>query len=726
MKYYLSSAFLLISWFVLSQSGALKLENNKVFQPHTFNEVNLTSLVKHNNTGEIHIALNSKENENIGLKNTSFVITKPTAFNKPYSIISKYTKSSNLLWHRLLYSNTHSVNQFLEVDSVGNIYTSGFFRDSLYFVSGGVKTLIAYNSTGINQFYLFKISPTGDFLWCRYLQQGAYSVNCNSLSVNEKGQVACLLIYRPDTIYKLNEDSASVLKRNNPIPGMFNSSVTFGCLYFNTSGHLVAEYQPKGVSSFSNLKVIIDKNNSLYLSGKGSANLNFYHNDSQIVNISHNANFLLKLSENGSFLWSKIYTAGSSSISNVMFNSTGNSLYLFLVNSNNSSLYFPLDTLKFAGDSLGFSAGYTPLITCRIDTSNGEITWLRSFWARLSTTAITNSNKMFIDNDDNIYLITSFNDRASLHTDHDSLLIFQRRQNPLAAGVQQDENLAIVKIQSNGSFSFGRIFGDLAKYQNLNIFAMNDSIRISGIYNGKPNMHPGADTSYLPFIPGSLGGFFLTEFAECIGSVERVFDSICDGQTVVYNGLTYSQTGVYQIYLPSQIICDSIILLNLHTTHLPFSVNYLNARFQVQSSKPFDSYQWFECLSNNSKVDIFGANSSEFYPLKSGQYGVRVTRNNCMRESACNSFISTEEYFDFRSFKLYPNPAKDLIYIDLQKAEPYVVFEIYDIAGRMLIKEVIENIHHSQIDIKGLPIGTYTIIVKTNGYQNWAKILVVR
>ena len=724
MKSILTPLFLLVVIVSYCQTRSFKFDDYKVFYPQPGNHSVNNSVIKNNESGEMHLPLNSSTSENLSLKATPISVSNPL-FND-YSIICKYDKSDDVLWHRLLVSNSRVSNQFLELDSVGNIYAAGFYRDSLFILSGGISTLIAHNSSGLNQFYIVKFSPQGTFLWCRFLSQAPHSMLCRGISVSRSGQLGAMLTFRPDTIYKLNGEVNSIFKRENPPPSFLIAS-SFGCFYLSSNGNFLAEYQTRGnVTTLSALRITSDNENNVYISGKSSGFSNLFHDDSQTKGFGSGESFLLKLSKSGKYLWHKAYGIGNPIISNTMFNLSGNSLYVFLVNGSKSNLYFPLDTLKFAGDSLGFSAGYTSSILFRIDTADGDITWLRAYWTRMNNTAIIGTNSMFIDNNDNFYMLSAFNDRISIHTDYDSLFILNSRKEPSPSNPSIDESLALIRINANGSFSYGRVFGDLSEYENLNLFAKDDSIRISGLYKHEPNINPGADTSLLPFNSLSNRQFFIADYSECSGSIQIIYDSICNGQNAVYNGIAYNSTGVYPVYFNSSFLCDSIVIFNLHVTFLNFVVGIHDGRFQVQSNEPFKSYQWFECLPNGSKVDIPGANSSDFTPPKPGDYGVRVSLNNCTRESNCITYVSVDEFNEEYSFELFPNPTDGFINLEHKGYIGRVHVEVFDLLGRSVLKTILDTNIDTKIEVKQLKSGIYNVFINTENSEMIQKLIINR
>lgn len=132
------------------------------------------------------------------------------------------------------------------------------------------------------------------------------------------------------------------------------------------------------------------------------------------------------------------------------------------------------------------------------------------------------------------------------------------------------------------------------------------------------------------------------------------------------------------------------------------------------------SYQWLDCASD---TPIPGATARVFYPVIAGNYRVIVTNPyGCADTSACSFLpLSTEPgSLDGAGFRLYPNPAQGVFYIDADGASRVVV---HDLTGRA--------VHELAVKEKGtvavradLPPGVYVVRVVTAAGQRMQKIVI--
>lgn len=74
------------------------------------------------------------------------------------------------------------------------------------------------------------------------------------------------------------------------------------------------------------------------------------------------------------------------------------------------------------------------------------------------------------------------------------------------------------------------------------------------------------------------------------------------------------------------------------------------------------------------------------------------------------------------SFHVYPNPAKDYLYIDLKGAFGELQYHIFDTQGRMIYNEKVNHLNH--IALRSLPAGVYFIKVTSGQGSASSKFIV--
>jgi len=169
--------------------------------------------------------------------------------------------------------------------------------------------------------------------------------------------------------------------------------------------------------------------------------------------------------------------------------------------------------------------------------------------------------------------------------------------------------------------------------------------------------------------------------------------------------------------------CDSTVLLELtvfevDTTIAVSSENPLTLEANANSA----TFQWYDC---NLNQNIEGATAADFVPSASGSFAVIVTQNGCVDTSACYSAIvssTLSNIFDF-SVNVFPNPANDVVHIQLGKWSESILVELIDVTGSVQLSQVVQNSKDFSIPVQQLPNGIYMVNLSIDGKTGFLKLL---
>jgi predicted secreted hydrolase len=81
-------------------------------------------------------------------------------------------------------------------------------------------------------------------------------------------------------------------------------------------------------------------------------------------------------------------------------------------------------------------------------------------------------------------------------------------------------------------------------------------------------------------------------------------------------------------------------------------------------------------------------------------------------------------YDNVKAFQLYPNPAEEMIFLELNEKHPYSSYQIFDIYGRTLSNQRIRSTNRIQIGLNSLKKGIYFIGLKSGDDLIISKFLV--
>ncbi len=152
---------------------------------------------------------------------------------------------------------------------------------------------------------------------------------------------------------------------------------------------------------------------------------------------------------------------------------------------------------------------------------------------------------------------------------------------------------------------------------------------------------------------------------------------ICAGETLEGYGISGSYTDVFT----TKYGCDSTRTLHLQVHSLNTAVTLANNLLMADYTTA-DSYQWLEC---NSMLPVPGAVFSAFAPPANGMYAVEIEENGCIDTSSCIPFTALSDHVSaVPEVSVYPNPGNGRYRIDLGKIYPSVEIEVYDILGKRI------------------------------------------
>ncbi|MFZ4739982.1 MAG: T9SS type A sorting domain-containing protein [Bacteroidales bacterium] len=199
--------------------------------------------------------------------------------------------------------------------------------------------------------------------------------------------------------------------------------------------------------------------------------------------------------------------------------------------------------------------------------------------------------------------------------------------------------------------------------------------------------------------------------------------SICNGDSIIIFNKFRKIAGNYYDTLQSIHSCDSILLQALNVIMIDTMV--INVADSLKAVQGADSYQWYDCTTNQA---INNATNYYYKATVSGNYRVKINKNNCVSYSSCHHItitgINNISNTDTR-FQLHPNPATDKITVNFDRFDGSAHFEIFDITGKSIVNQVLLNNTKSEtIDVSMLKTGIY-FVKFTNNEQSISKKLII-
>jgi len=192
----------------------------------------------------------------------------------------------------------------------------------------------------------------------------------------------------------------------------------------------------------------------------------------------------------------------------------------------------------------------------------------------------------------------------------------------------------------------------------------------------------------------------------CIGGSNTILNiNACTSYQL--NDSSYTTSGTYTQEWITAEGCDSIITLNLVIDELNNDVTLTeNTLTALQDDA---SYMWFDCGTEM----IVGAGQS-FTPATNGLYQVQITQEGCITSSACIEVIVddiTENTYSL-AMKLYPNPTRDIVYLEISGITGTAEMKLFDAAGKQVMQQNLFSTI-TPLPLSNLAAGVYLVAVRS-------------
>lgn len=235
----------------------------------------------------------------------------------------------------------------------------------------------------------------------------------------------------------------------------------------------------------------------------------------------------------------------------------------------------------------------------------------------------------------------------------------------------------------------------------------SEALKFTKVDITTPTIRAESDTSFC------IGGSVVLTSSASAGNQWFKDGTIITGAT----DKTYiaSQSGNYSVEVSNNFGCPSKIssITKVTAKITPSKATITRSGADLVSSS-INGNLWFK-----DSTQISGATNNIYKPLVSGYYSVQVRINGCsgpisdpyfyLVTSVVNTNTSTDSY------KLFPNPAREKVFIDAGISNHKINYQIFDASGKRLLNN---NFSKSiTIDISKLKPGVYTILLTNTKTQ---------
>jgi hypothetical protein len=389
--------------------------------------------------------------------------------------IQKLDANGNFIWTKSFGGKGDDRTDCIKIDAQGNIYTIGFFQDTVDF-DPGIES-IKLSAKREYDVFIQKLDANGNFIWAKSFGGNNYDFG-TSIALDAQSNVYSTGCFLESADFNPGKDS------------MMLSSVGAYDIFvqkLDAQGNLLWVKSFGGNDSDFGYSIALDAQGNVYTTGTFYETVDFDPGKDvkNLTAIGGSDIFIQKLDANGNFLWAKSF-GGRTSVD------MGESIAIDAANNIYTTGYFS-DTVDFdpGKDSMKISAVGTRHSYIQKLDANGNFLWAKSCGRTERSQEFSTSAKGFsnsIDAVNNVYIIGYFIDTVDFDP------------GPGVANLSAigESDIFIQKLDKNGDFLWAKAFGGKGDDFGASIAVdAVGNIYTTGYFHGTVDFDPGTDVKNL-------------------------------------------------------------------------------------------------------------------------------------------------------------------------------------------------------------------------------------
>jgi hypothetical protein len=594
--------------------------------------------------------------------------------------LAKYDAAGNYLWSRRGGGTGADYSRDVAVDAHGNVYVIGYFVAKATFNPAGGDTL--YAGTGFQDIFVVKYDANGNYKWA--INMGGSGINYGyGIAISETGDIYTTGYFSGKTDFNADKGPADTATLTALPNNFFNPGYDIFVAKYDSLG----KYQwaiGMGNDQFNDYgqKIVVDKAGNAYVTGYFARWADFDPGAGAAVleargDIGYDG-FVAKYDKDGNYVWAKGIGSKHDDNGLDIAIDEGNHLYVTGYYSDTTTFY---DTTSNPGVRISYdtlvSAGNFDMYLVKYDSA-GSYLWSRTLSGKNDELGLGVS----VGRGGMVCVTGYLSDTAYLSGSGERMI---------SAGSWDP---FIAKFTPDGEQKWaGRFGGTQADFGYGIVCDQEGSIYNTGYYMGTADLEPGPGNTNFASVGGA--DIYLLKLLCSDTSSATLYQHAC-GTSYTLNGQTYTASGTYTQILTNSSGCDSFLTIHLELSD-PKAMITVNA-YLLGTTLRYTSYQWIK-----DGVAIPGATDSTYLVTENAGYQVAVADDHgCVDTSDVYAVtnVGVEANNMAARIKVYPNPARDVLYI----ASPAAVHAVLTtMEGRVALQ--VANAH--SLSLSQLPAGVY-------------------
>ena len=316
--------------------------------------------------------------------------------------IQKLDTAGNFIWAKNIGGTSIDFGNSITTDAIGNIYITGYFRDTVDFDPGvGVFNLTTPGITVVNIFVL-KLNASGNFIWAKQMIGNATSGG-SFINIDASGNALITGFFSGTVDF---DPGLAVLNLNS------NGGNDIFIQKLDPNGLLVWVKQMGGILVDYGYSIATDRNGNVYSTGYFRDTVDFDPGNGvfDLISNSNTDIYVQKLAANGNFEWAKQMGGSSSDAGTSIGTDTSGNVYL-TGNFQGTANFDPgVGTYNLT------SKGSSDIFIQKLAT-NGNFIWAKQFGG----TSFDFGRSITTDNRGDLFVTGSFGDTVDFDPGMDTL-----------------------------------------------------------------------------------------------------------------------------------------------------------------------------------------------------------------------------------------------------------------------------------------------------------------
>ena len=525
-----------------------------------------------------------------------------------------------------------------------------------------------FNGTSAGDGFILKLDSNGDFDWVKNFESGGQTVRFWTLYVANDG-----------TIYSSGDFGQTV--DFDPGAGVSNLSGVPGpgpgdcfVLKLDNNGSFIWVKQIAGNwNDFGEDIVVSDDCESVFLTGMFQATADFDPGPSvyNLTSVGSFDAFVMGLDSSGNFQWAHSYGESEYDIGRSLAIDSINNLYLA------GAFAGTVDFDPGVGTTSLTGVGIRDVFIQKLD-QNGNLLWVKQV---SSDSGWVFGYSIDLDTDFNLYLTGFFDD--SVDFDPGAGLV------KLAPVGSRD--VFVLSLNSNGDFNWAESIGSSSSDEGKHLAVFEHCVHVAGIFKDTLQFASSSGIADMP-TNGITDHMFSSKLCLCGATYDTINHADCDSYMFPINGVTYTASGTYLDTLVNLAGCDSVVSLNLT---ISYSANTFSFDTILSSDSIYLEGSWQNSSGSYTDSLLSGAGCDSIHVTNLTVDTLIITGI-----SAANTDV----------LHIFPNPANQIINFELEQAVTEFRVEVYDVQGvQMKVPRIADTI----IDVSSLACGAYSLFIQS-------------